>query len=197
MRERGYKTEAERARAQCGPGGILALDLAGLTGCAFGQLGGEPTWWSERVAGEGSSSGAVFTRFDAWMTHLLHILAPKRVYAELAFINPHMPNAVMRLAGYKAIVQKCCFSADRWLKFVPPAEITAYFTGSGHWAKGQKKSATIEVCKSLGWDTYSTDEADALALFVFAERDMGVDGNRLKNTLQTKKKPVKKPRKAA
>ncbi len=166
------RTEAARARDECGPGGIWTLDVASLTGCAYGQIGAEPTWWSERHSGSGAGHGALFARFEIWFEHALKILAPRRIYAEMAFTNPKFPGVGRMLLGYRALMAKCCFTHDRWLSFVAPQKITAFFTGDGGMHGQVKKDVTIATCREYGWKTYSDDEADALALFVFAEHDI-------------------------
>ena len=182
-----------RAR-RCGPAGILALDIATTTGWAYGQIGADPVWGSERMGGEGACAAAIFTTFDAWLRHFLDGLAPKIVYAEMPYISTKMPLAAERLYGFRALTEVRCFAADRdGPHWVPPAKITKLFTGLGQWPGGrvEKKTATIRVCAQYGWQGLSDDEADALALFVYGEHQIDANAaqQRLNNAQMTPNAP--------
>jgi len=150
---------------------FLTLDVAGRTGWAVGSPGDDPLWGAQQIALPNADPGAIFAHYDTWLRHMIHTFQPELVFAEMAFVNPRAPQAVMRLAGYKAITQYRCFADDRRLQFKSPAEITSFFVG--RFKQGTKKNATIARCRQYGWEVDEDDDAaDALALWVFAEAQL-------------------------
>jgi hypothetical protein len=144
--------------------GVMALDIAGRTGWAYGAPGAEPVYGAQEIRHPGGP-GATMVHYDTWLRFMIHTHDPRYVYAEAAFVGRFI-SAAERLFGYKALTRYRCHIEDRRLVFVPPREITKHFVGP---YRGDKKLATIARCLERGWDVGGDDDAaDALALWDFA-----------------------------
>ncbi len=168
---------------------LLALDSATTTGAAWGELGGQPQWAT--FAAKGDSLGEKISRFRFWLMSRVMALRPEWILYEAPYIPvPRAPRfaaagtAVSRapsgppmnaatielLCGFTGTIQEIAFERQIKCRSATVLEITRWFTGTvKHGGRANKKAATIEACRRLGWDTVSDDAADALALWAFAE----------------------------
>jgi hypothetical protein len=156
---------------------ILSLDLATRTGHCHGPIGGRPLWGSQDF-GRGRDNGAVLADFSAWLNAKIEVLRPTIV----AFESPYMPvgrspfaapaNAltIRRLYAFAGITEAICHARRVQCYEARPLEITRHFLG-GPAPKGrrEKKLATVRMCHLLGFAVTDDDEADALALWAYAE----------------------------
>lgn len=116
----------------------------------------------------GASSGRVFCEYRGWLDRQLDFLMPTHVFAEDQFQGRNQAVA-RRLLGLRAFTEAACEDRNLPLRWVPIATISEFFTGYGSHPKGQKKRATIRVCQQFGWRPETDDEADSLALWLYAE----------------------------
>ena len=148
---------------------IFTVDIATCTGWAFGPPGANPPLFGERqIAFAPASEEIIFDRFDAWFSGQLDTLRPRHIYAEDVF----MPRSLMvarRLFGLRALAIAAARRRDLRINFVPVQTIQRFHTGVGRWPRGEKKAATIRMCQHYGWFPQTDNQADALAIWLFAE----------------------------
>jgi hypothetical protein len=152
--------------------GILALDIATTSGAAFAKPGGEPVWQHRRFGKVGAESGAVGALFGQWLAELIVAYAPVWMVFESPYIPPGLNNAaVRRLYGMAMIAEATAWGCGTIeVREVDTASVTKYFTGQSRWGSREgKKAATKRVCERHGWAPVTEDEADALAVFAYAE----------------------------
>lgn len=156
---------------------ILALDNATRLGFAHGVVGGAPSWGSQDF-GRGRSNGEVLSAFRAWLVAKIEATRPTLV----CFESPYMPvgnnpfaapaNAltIRRLYAFAGITEAVCFERHLRCAEARPSEITKAFLG-GPAPRGRqaKKAATVKMCRLLGFAVDDDDQADALALWCYAE----------------------------
>lgn len=156
---------------------LLCLDLATRVGWAHGRVGERPVWGANDL-GRGRSNGEVLSAYISWLCARLDALQPEVV----AFESPYMPAAnsrfsapanaltIRRLYSLAGFTEAICHRRRLRCYEAAPSEITRAFLG-GPAPKGRanKKAATIKMARLLGYPVADDDEADAVALWTFAE----------------------------
>lgn len=150
---------------------ILAFDLAGKTGVAFGAPGDTPLAWSFGL------SGAPEQKF-ASMMRLLQQIIRERGPSHIAFEQPFSgPSATVAksLFGYRAIAM----GMAAWHR-IPVAEVNiskarSHFIGHGALKGAAAKAAVSERCSQLGWAHQNLDESDALAVWSYHASQLSPD----------------------
>jgi len=174
-------------------GGILALDVATTTGWAYGLPGARPQWGHFRAGKPGTPSGAIAAAFRTWLDDRCEEWQPRAVVFESPYVPEVTPRRVRTTQGravwtmpggqppinintLRRLITLCGLvemtAAERRLvcREEAPNVICRHFTGHGSWGgRAAKKAATIKMCQVYGWATSDDNEADALALWVYAE----------------------------
>lgn len=147
----------------------MTLDIATCTGFAAGMPGTPtPLFGEYRMAPVGASEEFVFDGFGAWLEHQFGLLRPQWCFIEDVF-PPRSAVVAQRLYGLRAIALMTCHRHGVRRRSVPTHTVQKFMTAHGQWPKGQKKDATIRACYAMGWHPRTDNEADALALFAYAE----------------------------
>lgn len=152
--------------------GILSLDIATTTGAAFALPGERPTWRHRRFGKPGDDDGAIGSQFQGWLLDLIE--PPEWVIFESPFIprgSISVSNAtIRRLYGLAMVAQMVAHSWGAKCREVDTASVAKHFTGQARWGgRAAKKAATLRVCARYGWSPVTEDEADALAVLIYAE----------------------------
>lgn len=160
------------------PGCIACFDLATVTGWSVGQPGERPLYGSRRNGGRpGASPGAILDDFESWLSEHLDFVRPAWIFYEAPYLAGSRtinPATVQVLYGLSAILLMHAHRRGIAIRSVNISQATKHFTGFswGRLGRAEKKAATIRMAKLYGWDVASDDEADALALFVYAENQV-------------------------
>jgi crossover junction endodeoxyribonuclease RuvC len=169
---------------------ILACDVATTTGFAWGNIGETPKWNVVNFSGK-SGTGEVLAKFRFYLMDRILVLKPEILVFESPFIpvaraprfakagtgiaavsGPPPMNALTlrRLLAMTGLVEEIAFERGIKCREATVLDITRFFTGTTrHGGRANKKAATIEACRRLGWVTVSDDAADALSLWCYAE----------------------------
>jgi len=156
---------------------ILALDMATRTGWASGVIGGLPTWGATDF-GRNRSNGEVLAAFRTWLCRKLDEIQPTIV----VFESPYMPGpssrfsapanalTIRRLFAFAGFTEAVCVERRVRCYEARPSEITrAFLGGPAPRQRAEKKAATVKMARLLGYAVADDDEADAVALWCFAE----------------------------
>jgi Holliday junction resolvasome RuvABC endonuclease subunit len=156
-------------------GSILALDLATVSGWAAGPPGSVPVSGSLRIGRKGSSLIRFLDAADVWLHDIIAVHRPTLLVIEAAFISPHRTSrdVAARLTTLSGLAQLQAFRAgldESAICEASSTEVAKFFTGHGRLGNSdEKKELVMRRCKALGWEPADYDEADALALWRFAE----------------------------
>lgn len=159
---------------------ILALDLGTKTGWAFGEskpvaahdtnYTGNLSALSATVSGCASfkpgryeGGGMRFVRFVGWLHDLYDALRFDHVWFEE--VRRHAgTDAAHVYGGLMSQLQEFCEGKGIPYAGVPVGTIKKFATGSGN----ASKDLVIEAVKRYGWDPKDDNEADAIALLLWA-----------------------------
>ncbi len=179
-------------------GGILACDVATVTGWAYLFPGDKPVYGSHRIAKAGSDHGPVSHAFRTWLGGRIMEHRPAWIVFEAPYIPvPRQPRHVRAAPWHvepayspppmnmETIYRLCglCFEVEGIAaEFgIPCRKIetqawTKGFTGAGRYkaTAGQsgreaKKEAVMATCRRLGYPVTDSDAADAIGIAVYAE----------------------------
>jgi hypothetical protein len=174
-------------------GGLFALDVATTTGFAYGMPGARPSWGHFRSGRRGAASGEVLSAFSLWLAErclawrphwivfeapYIPRTAPARIRTATGHIIATVPavtppidiNVLRRLIAMCGLVEMIAHDHRIHCREAAANVICRHFTGRGSWgSRANKKAATQKMCGVYGWPGVSEDEADALALWVYAE----------------------------
>jgi Holliday junction resolvasome RuvABC endonuclease subunit len=158
-------------------GGLLALDIATVTGWAYGRVPRRAMTRLEMAASQPPKpqSGVILVRskqgighflseFEGHLSDMLDRLRPAGLIIE-APILPQTTSfdTVRKLMAMAGNVEKLAAQRGiRWHRVVQPSSVKKHFTGSGR----AKKPEMIAECQARGWFPLATDdEADALGIW--------------------------------
>jgi crossover junction endodeoxyribonuclease RuvC len=151
---------------------ILALDLAGRTGWAVGNIYVRvPISASVRFGSPGASLGAVFSDCRSTVAALLSTYLPDIVVFEAPMVPGHMGGrtnvtTIRQLIGLASVVEEICFSRQIYdVREARVVDIRRHFLGSIRHKRVAAKALTIAACRRLGWNPADDNAADALALW--------------------------------
>ncbi|PZU95499.1 MAG: hypothetical protein DI527_00385 [Chelatococcus sp.] len=150
---------------------ILALDLARVTGWAYGRAGEVPRCGSKELATAGSGNGTVGRGLLRWMTGFLAISPVEAIYVEAPRDPRHMGNKTTLLTARQLI--GLCFLADTVaeasgiyrVREADVQDVREVFLGQRRPPDG--KDAVQRRCRQLGWSAGDDNAADAAALWAF------------------------------
>jgi hypothetical protein len=163
----------------------MTLDLATVTGHAFGIPGETITYGSTRMGHPGASPGAKLHAFREWFWDFTEAHRPLALVFEAPFNlammsrtdkkNKFMTNeATIRfLFGIVAVAEEAAIARRiEIIKEVGVQDVRAHFVGQRTFRQGGReaaKKATIARCYQLGWTPIDDNCADALAIWSYAE----------------------------
>lgn len=174
-------------------GGILALDVATISGWAYGLPGERPRWGSWRAGRVGAAPGEILALFHDWLEARVAEHQPGWLIFEAPYVPNVTPKQVRTASGHKVwtartkgtpidikvlrrliamcgLVELVAHRHRIQVREELPNVITKSFTGHGNWGgREDKKLATIKMCEVYGWAVSDDNQADALALWVHGE----------------------------
>lgn len=147
---------------------VLALDLATVTGWAYGEPGMEPKHGTVRFANPGASHEAIFAKASTWTKM---ILADKRI-TTVVWEAP-MPTSFKRgqsnvnttslLYGLPAVIGAVVYLAGIYdIRKADTRDVRNYFIGCSP-KRHLAKPMVMKQCRTCGWEVADDNEADALA----------------------------------
>lgn len=151
---------------------IMALDLATVTGLAWGGAGSTPLSISHRIAAPGTELGPFLHRFGLWLNEQISVLAPGAVIYEAPILTGDKTSidTAMKLICLAGLADMICFRRGIKPWRADSSEVCKFFTGRGRYGnREEKKAAVKETCRRLGWSFQDDNGADALALWSWAE----------------------------
>jgi hypothetical protein len=156
------------------PTTILALDLGQRTGWALAVPDGGITSGTEAFRHDRWQGGGIkFLKFKRWLTELkgcaggLDLIVFEEVRRHLGV------DAAHSMGGWLAILTAWCEHHGIAYEGVPVGTIKRHIAGKGN----ADKAAVIAAVKALGFDPQDDNEADALALLLWALEHLA-GGNR-------------------
>jgi hypothetical protein len=155
---------------------ILAIDGAATAGFALGRTGQEPRFGSRCFTGSGAS-GEVVARFSRFLRQTIEreqpdVITYEAPYFPMGFRRGPPANAktLRRLLGLAEIIDAVAWDCNLRCYQATAGEVCAYLTGKSNWGgRAQKKAATIAAARAWGWAVNTDDEADACAVWAYAE----------------------------
>ena len=144
---------------------ILALDIASVTGVAYGPKGGTPRGWIEDF-GKGSHPSRFFWAQQFLARFLRDHPSPDVILYEAPWMNKRRDNLkkLALLNGLITAMQIAAHSAGVPMRGVSVQAINRAFLGCQPPA-GMRKAAIMTRCRQIGWDVTAQDAADAMALW--------------------------------
>jgi len=179
--------------------GVLALDLARVSGWAFGRLPRraltpleaaalkppKPQSGFHVICKPGASAGKFLCLAEVWLTDLVERLQPAGIIYEAPIYDRHK-TAHFTAAKLMGVAGVICMVAHRasitWLRPCQPSSVKKVFSGSG--APG--KDNVMAACLARGWNFEVNDEADALAIWHHAAHIAEEEGDAPAALFQTK-----------
>lgn len=149
---------------------ILALDLASVTGWAFGAPGAVPSHGTIRFASPGASHEAIFAAAGNWIDARCMALEIDIVVWEsplqTSFKRGHTnTNTTTVLYGLPAVIGAIVYAHGIYdIRKADTRDIRQHFLGCSP-KRTKAKSMVKAKCRALGWDVADDNEADALALW--------------------------------
>ena len=145
----------------------MALDLATVTGWAYGEPDKAPDFGSLRFAKPGASHAEVYRGMRAWLNDWI-IDSNLIVYESPAAASVMMGRTNMEtlrvLIGLCEHVEELCYSRID-LREARTSDVRSHFIGTNRIKRPQAKWATMSRCHELGWKVSNDNEADACAVW--------------------------------
>ena len=150
-------------------GTVLALDLATVTGFAYGAPGKVPTFGHLRFVNQGTSRAGLYRAFRSWLEkwERSNIQRDLIVYESAAI--PSIMTGRTNIDTIKTLIG-LCEHLEEWaynrveLREASVSQVRAHFIGRNMKAN-VAKPMTMDRCRELGWNVENHDEADACALW--------------------------------
>lgn len=110
--------------------------------------------------------GDALARFEKWLNEMFDRFKPAGVIFESPILpQKTTPATVRKLMSMAGILQMVCHRRGvRWIREAQPSSLKLFISGHG----GKGKGRVMAAIASFGWSFSTDDEADALALFVYA-----------------------------
>lgn len=158
---------------------VMFLDIARNTGWCEGLVGGKPVFGSHRLAPDGSDSPAVNAGMFKFLAERLQAFRPQIIVYEAPRDPRHMGERTSKAALRTLIGLPACAEAAAYLcgvydiREAEASSIRSFLLpprpkGSGKRDAGALKRDVFEAIKRLGFDPQNSDEADAIAGWLYA-----------------------------
>jgi hypothetical protein len=155
---------------------VLAVDAAATCGFALGATGEDPRFGTRNFSGS-NASGEVVARFARFLRATIEreqpdVIAYEAPYFPMGFRRGPPANAktLRRLLGLAEIIDAIAWDCRLRCYQATAGEVCSYLTGKSNWGgRDKKKAATIAAARRWGWDVQNDDQADACAVWAFAE----------------------------
>jgi Holliday junction resolvasome RuvABC endonuclease subunit len=155
--------------------GILAIDQATTTGWAHCEPGQLPQWGHKRLGKPGADHEEIAQSFDLFLRSLIEHATPRHLIFERPFLGIQNAQTIMLLAGLRWHILLVAQQYGLRARDQETRAAVKLLTGQGKFPgvtpaerRKAKKDATMAACWARGWKA-TEDEADALALLLFAE----------------------------
>lgn len=163
-------------------GGILALDLATVTGWAYADPAAIAAWARTVIEANGTarqpgllsgeesfkspSRGAMLARHYGWLCDMITVYAPRLIVAEAPLPGGQADLNNARVAfGLAAQTESVSARHRIGCRDAQISTVRKHFTGKGRYSStSAAKAATIDACRLRGWAVRGNNEADALAV---------------------------------
>ena len=155
---------------------ILALDLMSKLGWACRANDGSLHYGTETFKLKGiESTGMRFMRFRDWLDEIVvEVVKPEAIFFEqlVGFPRKNMGRDSSIYHGFAAHLTEYCDRAGYEYQGVSVGTIKKFITGNGN----AGKPAVIAAVKALGHSPEDDNQADAIALLLYAESLTGKPG---------------------
>jgi hypothetical protein len=168
-------------------GGLLALDLARVTGWAYLAPGGQPVFGSREFGEGGIEIGVLAHKFDLWLSDKITAFKPALVAYEMHAGRWFDNRAPLVCYGMIWHAEEICWRRGVATVHYSNSEWTKTFLGTAkrHGSRAGKrkgkdarrvdfKSRTQVEAKLRGWPVRNPDQADALGILVHAAKVSGI-----------------------
>lgn len=149
---------------------LLCLDLATVSGWAAGPPSATPAFGSFRI--HGSELGRFMAEFVEHLERVFALTRPTLIVFEAPIIRQkHSSLATVRkLTGLACMTEVFAHAKEIPVREAGGDEITRALLGRARFPGGrkEKKAATVSACKALGFAVRDDNEADAVALWLYA-----------------------------
>lgn len=147
-------------------GGVLALDIATVTGWAFGKPEAKPVFGNVRFIKPGGTRAAAYRAFRTWLDAMPH--NPELIVYESPAVPVVMSgktniDTIRFLVGLAEHLEEWAHGKVE-LREASVGQVRAHFIGS-NMKSAIAKPRTVETCIHRGWPVETSDEADACALW--------------------------------
>lgn len=143
---------------------ILALDISGTTGWAYGPGDGTPAYGTKCLKFEGVDIGRLMHEFGSWLDDMITFSGAQHVVFEAPFIQQKKVMPARKLICLAGEVERVCFLRDVTTGEVEIQDNKRFFAGSHRASKYQMTLAA----RRFGWDPKNNDESDALGLWSYS-----------------------------
>ena len=141
------------------------------TAYAYGYPRYEPAWGHVQHGGELASDADVFFELACFLREKIAEYRPRWLVTEALWLPTSKGIAAPRRTfGLDAIAKLVARQHRLRIQEYAVQEVARFFIGSGGLKSNEKKRRTKAACEQIyGWKPVTLDEADAIALWVFAE----------------------------
>lgn len=147
-------------------GGMLCLDLGTKTGWASAMPGEAPSHSHIRLPND-RGDGAFFSAFRCFLLDMVTVTAPRLIVYEAPLITSGMTHVqtVFRLFGLAAHTVEIAHISEVRCEPANNATVKKFLTDNGR----AKKPEVMDAIRARGWEPDDENEADALAVLLWAE----------------------------
>lgn len=147
-------------------GGLYALDLGTKTGWAYAVPGAEPVHGHVRLPAD-RGDGAFFSAYRRFLLDHITVHAPRLIVYEAPLITGGMTHVqtVFRLFGLAAHTVEMAHIREVRCERANNASVKKFVTDNGR----AKKPEVMDAIRARGWSPDDENEADALAVLLWAE----------------------------
>lgn len=179
---------------------LLALDVATVTGYAWGPLDGVPKADSIRFGSKNPTDDEVWLAALRWLHDFLKVARPDVVALEAPIMSSapaggSNPHTQLRLTGLQAVLRAVvAANLPRAAKLVHVQSARKFFIGRGNLPGQEAKHQVKRRCIELAWlpaDAPGFDRSDALCVWAKAAGDL--DANFAANFTPLMTAPQKRP----
>ncbi len=156
------------------PRGIFALDIGTkASGYAYGYPSDTPVWGNRGFVDvlPGGAAG-VFHAFADWLQSRFAETSPAFFVYEPMWIAPDRIAAARRLLGMEAIALGLADKLRIQIRDYPIKTVAQFHGTAGLKSEPKKRITRENIVQRYGWSPVTLDEADALALWLFAEANL-------------------------